>query len=223
MRISAVVRLAWRKATWMAGGLRRSTRTRRRDRCRVGPLPSPVRRHRDARRRRRRRHGPHMAGGPAERPVPVRHDTGAPRDALPPQSAAAGPQEAALGTFAPAVDPRRHAARGFLLLGEWPGHGSCSALVVQPWKAVTGDDRGLVCSSSRRPRMTSQAGRPGPRRQGQWPGDTCPARRSHGLTCLSSYDDVPGSRTRTASCRSSPGCRRNHQQPRSATVCGRRR
>ncbi len=53
--------------------------------------------------------------------------------------------------------------------------------------------------------MTSQAGRPGPCRQGQWPGDTCPARRSHGLTCLSSYDDVPGSRTRTASCRSSPG------------------
>ena len=57
-----------------------------------------------------------------------------------PQSAAAGPQEAALGTFAHAVDPRRHAARDFLLLGEWPGHEIVFGTVVQPWKAVTGDD-----------------------------------------------------------------------------------
>ena len=52
-----------------------------------------------------------MAGGPAERPVPVRGDTGAPRDAKPPQSAAGVPEGAALGTFAPAADPRRHGAR----------------------------------------------------------------------------------------------------------------
>jgi hypothetical protein len=29
---------------------------------------------------------------------------------------------------------------GFLLLGEWPGHEIVFGTVVQPWKAVSGDD-----------------------------------------------------------------------------------
>ena len=36
------------------------------------------------------------------------------------------------------LDDMQHA--GFLLLGEWPGHEIVFGTVVQPWKAVTGDD-----------------------------------------------------------------------------------
>ena len=95
----------------------------------LGPLPSPLRRHGDRRRRRQRRHGPHVAGGPAERPVPFLVDTGAPGAAQPPQSAAGGLEGAALGIFPPAVDLRRHGARRVSC--SWanaPARRSCSAL-----------------------------------------------------------------------------------------------
>ena len=89
-----------------------------------------------------------MAGGPAERPVPVRGDTGAPGDAQPPQPAAARPYEAATGTCPPRRGPST----------TWSAPASCS------WanRPATRSCSALSCNRGRRSPATSPHRRSNP-------------------------------------------------------------
>ena len=81
-----------------------------------------------------------LAGGPAERPVPVRGDTRAPRAAQPPNRLQRVLTRRPPGPARPPLNLDDMERAGFLLLGESPGHEIVFGTVVQPWKAITDDE-----------------------------------------------------------------------------------